>query len=164
MITRFGRGYELVRQQNNCLPRCLCGLLSSSTQAQRKGVCVPIRALMQSLHLLLFHASSNRKVIYSPVNSLIRQFSLTPAFQQTFLKRTSHIRHPSSRYRYDVLLPRILPHAFPLHFPSFWVRKSECLSLCLRFFLCFVCPVYSTYWLVACRSTVKVSTSDYNPY
>jgi hypothetical protein len=55
-------------------------------------------------------------------------------------------------------------HTFPLHFSSFWARKSECRSVCLLFFLCSVCPVYSTYWLVACRSTVKVSTSVYNQY
>ena len=107
---------------------------------------------MQSLHLRLFHASSNRKVIYSPVNSLICQFSLTTAFLQTFLKMTPHIRHPSSQYRYDVLLPRILPHIFPLHFPSFWARKSECskrMSAFLPLF-CLPCVLY----VLACRMPI----------
>jgi hypothetical protein len=33
-------------------------------------------------------------------------------------------------------------HTFPLYFPSFWSRKSESRNVCLRFFLCFGCPVY----------------------
>jgi hypothetical protein len=102
--------------------------------------------------LLAIEKSFTHQLTFLNANSVLTLALLTNIFKEDTSQLSSVLAVSLRR----ITSPYSPTHTFPLHFPSFCVRKSECRSVCLRFFLCFVCLVYSTCWLVACRSTVKV--------